>query len=57
MCEAVGFPVISLERIAFGPLKMEGLDRGQWRRLETDEVALLTGSIETGSSDVGEDAM
>lgn len=57
MCEAVGFPVISLERIAFGPLKMEGLDRGQWRRLETDEVALLTGSIETGSSDVGEDAV
>jgi 23S rRNA pseudouridine2605 synthase len=41
MCEAVGHPVIALERIAFGPLKLSGLKRGAHRRLTPQEVALL----------------
>lgn len=46
MCEAVGFPVISLERTAFGSLEMTGLDRGQWRRLQADEVAILKRAVD-----------
>ena len=43
MCEAVGHPVISLERIAFGPLKLTGLKPGEHRRLTAAEVAKLRG--------------
>jgi 23S rRNA pseudouridine2605 synthase len=43
MCEAVGHPVISLERIAFGPLKLTGLKPGEHRRLTPAEVAKLRG--------------
>jgi 23S rRNA pseudouridine2605 synthase len=41
MCEAVGHPVIALERIAFGPLKLSGLKPGAHRRLNPAEVAQL----------------
>src|SRR4051794_31287940 len=41
MCEAVGHPVIALERIAFGPLKLTGLKPGAYRRPTPDEVARL----------------
>ena len=41
MCEAVGHPVITLERIAFGPLKLGGLKPGAHRRLSAAEVAAL----------------
>src|SRR3954469_24764443 len=41
MCEAIGHPVIALERIAFGPLKLTGLKPGSYRRLTPDEVARL----------------
>ena len=41
MCEAVGHPVIALERIAFGPLRLTGLKPGAHRRLTPDEVARL----------------
>ena len=33
MCEAVGHPVVKLERIAFGPLKLGALKPGDHRRL------------------------
>jgi 23S rRNA pseudouridine2605 synthase len=41
MCEAVGHPVLKLERVAFGPLALAGLDAGHWRRLEEAEVTAL----------------
>lgn len=41
MCEAVGHPVIALERIAFGPLRLGGLKPGAHRRLSPAEVEAL----------------
>jgi 23S rRNA pseudouridine2605 synthase len=38
MCEAVGHPVLALQRIAFGPLRLGDLQPGAHRRL--DEAAL-----------------
>jgi 23S rRNA pseudouridine2605 synthase len=46
MCAAVGHPVVSLVRIAFGPLELGDLDPGGHRRLSADEVALLRGAAE-----------
>ena len=44
MCEAVGHPVTSLERVAFGPLRLEGLGSGEARRLSAAEVERLRGA-------------
>lgn len=41
MCEAVGHPVRSLERIRFGPLPLGRLARGRYRRLSDSEVESL----------------
>jgi len=41
MCEAVGHRVESLERVAFGPLRLGDLPRGQHRRLSPAEVQRL----------------
>jgi 23S rRNA pseudouridine2605 synthase len=41
MCEAVGHPVLALERVAFGPLLLGELKPGRWRRLEEAEVRAL----------------
>jgi len=41
MCEAVGHPVLSLERVAFGPLGLDGLVPGAHRRLSDAEVQRL----------------
>jgi 23S rRNA pseudouridine2605 synthase len=41
MCEAVGHPVVALERIRFGPLDLGGLGPGEHRRLTQGEVAEL----------------
>ena len=41
MCEAVGHRVVELERVAFGPLGLRGLERGRSRRLKDTEVARL----------------
>src|SRR4051794_16195574 len=43
MCEAVGHPVIALERIAFGSLELGRLRPGEQRRLSDAEVARLRG--------------
>ena len=42
MCEAVGHPVRSLERLAFGPLTLGGLAAGAHRRLTDAEVGALS---------------
>lgn len=49
MCEQVGHPVRSLQRIAFGPLALGALAPGRYRRLSPAEIAaLLSGA---GSAD------
>jgi 23S rRNA pseudouridine2605 synthase len=41
MCEAVGHRVVELERVAFGPLGLRGLEPGRSRRLKDAEVQRL----------------
>jgi 23S rRNA pseudouridine2605 synthase len=41
MCEAVGHPVLALERVAFGPLRLDGLLPGSYRRCDDAEVECL----------------
>jgi 23S rRNA pseudouridine2605 synthase len=41
MCEAVGYRVKRLERVAFGPLRLGDLPRGRWRRLTDAEIEAL----------------
>jgi len=41
MCEAVGHRVAALERIAFGPLRLDKLAEGEFRRLTPAEVERL----------------
>lgn len=41
MCEAVGHRVVALERVAFGPLRVDGLPVGESRRLDAAEVERL----------------
>jgi 23S rRNA pseudouridine2605 synthase len=41
MCDAVGHPVTSLERVAFGPLRLGGLKPGDHRRCSEAEVRAL----------------
>ena len=43
MCDAVGHPVKEIERIAFGPLRLGTLPRGQARRLTPAETQRLRG--------------
>jgi 23S rRNA pseudouridine2605 synthase len=49
MCEAVGHPVVELERVAFGPLRLGALAPGQARLLTPAEVERLR---KTAESDV-----
>jgi 23S rRNA pseudouridine2605 synthase len=41
MCEAVGHPVKTLERVAFGPLRLGGLEPGEHRALTPAEIERL----------------
>lgn len=41
LCAAVGHPVKSLHRIAFGNLKVKGMRPGEWRYLSDSEVHFL----------------
>ena len=41
MCGAIGHPVTRLVRVAFGPLRLEGLEIGEVRELSADEVSDL----------------
>ena len=41
MCEAINHPVKKLKRIAIGELEIGGLDVGNWRYLEEDEIEYL----------------
>lgn len=41
MCEAVNHPVKKLKRVAFGELQLGGLESGNWRFLNDEELALI----------------
>jgi 23S rRNA pseudouridine2605 synthase len=41
MCEAVGHPVVTLERVRFGPLWLGSLEEGRHRRLTAAEIRKL----------------
>jgi 23S rRNA pseudouridine2605 synthase len=45
MCEAVGHPVLALQRVAFGPLRLGGLAAGEHRRLGEAELRELWGAL------------
>jgi 23S rRNA pseudouridine2605 synthase len=46
MLEAVGHRVVELERVAFGPLGLRGLETGKSRRLTKAEVERLRRATE-----------
>jgi 23S rRNA pseudouridine2605 synthase len=41
MCAAVDRPVLALRRVSFGPLRLDGLREGHYRRLDEHELGLL----------------
>lgn len=43
MCEAVGYNVIRLRRVAIGNVVLGNLPKGKWRHLTPGEIELLTG--------------
>ena len=45
MCSAVSHPVISLQRVRFGPLLIGNLQPGQWRYLATHEIHALRRAV------------
>jgi pseudouridine synthase len=45
MCEAVGHPVLSLRRTAFGPLELGGLAPGQSRLIGAAELERLRAAV------------
>ncbi len=50
MLARVGCPVKKLMRIQMGPLKLKGLQLGEWRELTTPEVNALRKAARTGAS-------
>jgi 23S rRNA pseudouridine2605 synthase len=51
MLEAVGHRVVELERVAFGPLGLRGLEPGKSRRLSRREVERLRRAAEPGTGE------
>jgi pseudouridine synthase len=45
MLEAVGSAVMELRRTAIGPLRLEGLSMGRWRKLTAAELAALRSAL------------
>jgi 23S rRNA pseudouridine2605 synthase len=41
MCAAIGREVVELRRVRFGPLRLDGLGAGEYRRLQEPELGLL----------------
>jgi 23S rRNA pseudouridine2605 synthase len=46
LMDKVGHPVVKLKRIAFGPLKLEGLLRGTFREVTGREMAALKAGVD-----------
>jgi 23S rRNA pseudouridine2604 synthase len=52
MCKALGYRVLKLERIRIMNIKLNDLERGAWRNLDSAELkTLLTGLDESGVAD------
>ncbi len=45
MFEAVGHPVLRLDRVRFGPIQLDGLTSGRWRPLGADEIRALENAV------------
>jgi pseudouridine synthase len=45
MCEAVGHPVIALERTGYGPLTLAGVAPGESRALTEQEIEQLRSAV------------
>jgi 23S rRNA pseudouridine2605 synthase len=41
MCQVLGHPVLSLERVRVGPVKVDGMKPGGWRPLELEEIEAI----------------
>ena len=50
MAEAVGHAVVRLERVAFGPLAVDGLERGAARELTASERADVVAHVDAAAS-------
>jgi 23S rRNA pseudouridine2605 synthase len=50
MAEAVGHPVIELQRVRFGPITLGNLEPGKWRHLAVHEVHALRKAVKLGVS-------
>ncbi|MCL2504397.1 MAG: rRNA pseudouridine synthase [Coriobacteriia bacterium] len=50
MFSAVGHPVLRLERISFGPVKLGGLGCGEWRSLTASEIRSLQSLVGLGEA-------
>lgn len=46
LMEQIGHPVMKLKRIAFGPLRLEGLPRGTFRELTEKEMQALKAGVD-----------
>jgi len=40
-----GIPIIGLERVRFGPILLDNLERGKWRELTSEETASLCSAV------------
>ncbi|HYM55434.1 MAG TPA: pseudouridine synthase [Solirubrobacteraceae bacterium] len=49
MCDAVGHPVLALQRVAFGPLRLGALEPGAHRRLGEAELERLRAATRVGA--------
>jgi 23S rRNA pseudouridine2457 synthase len=49
MTAAVGLPTLRLVRVAIGPIRLEGLQPGEWRDLSTQEIRLLKKALQMDS--------
>ncbi len=50
MLANVGHPVRKLQRVGMGPIKLKGLQLGQWRELSSGELAALRNAVRKGAS-------
>jgi 23S rRNA pseudouridine2457 synthase len=50
MTAAVGLPTLRLVRVAIGPIRLEGLQPGEWRDLSEQEIQLLKKTLPMDSN-------
>jgi len=43
MCDAIGHPVVSLQRVQVGNIKLKDLSKGKWRYLDEEEIKHIKG--------------